>query len=202
MVDNVSVTPGTGASIAADEIGGVFYQRVKPVYGTDGFATDVSDTNALPVRGPGVRYTDVTLTLDTSAYASGDVLADTQIVNSPFRGNDLGGVLVSLTVIDKDDQKAAFDVYFLDQNVTMGTENAAPSISDTNATAIMGPPIAIGTGDYKDLGGVSIAGVDNIGKALRPASGTDDFYVAVVNGTGTPTYTVNGVVLRFGILPD
>lgn len=49
MADNVGYTPGTGASVAADEIGGVLYQRVKPVFGDDGVATDVSSVNPLPV---------------------------------------------------------------------------------------------------------------------------------------------------------
>lgn len=50
MADNLEYTPGVGASIAADEVGGVFVQRVKPVFGDDGSATDVSASNPLPVE--------------------------------------------------------------------------------------------------------------------------------------------------------
>jgi hypothetical protein len=49
MPDNVGYTPGSGATIAADEIGGALYQRVKPVVGADGVATDVSEANPMPV---------------------------------------------------------------------------------------------------------------------------------------------------------
>lgn len=49
MADNVTITPGVGASVAADEVGGQLYQRVKPTFGDDGVATDVSQTNPLPV---------------------------------------------------------------------------------------------------------------------------------------------------------
>jgi hypothetical protein len=49
MADNVGYTPGSGATVAADEIGGVLHQRVKIGVGTDGTATDVSDANPLPV---------------------------------------------------------------------------------------------------------------------------------------------------------
>lgn len=49
MADNVAVTAGSGTTIAADEIGGVFYQRVKPVFGADGSATDASSANPFPV---------------------------------------------------------------------------------------------------------------------------------------------------------
>jgi hypothetical protein len=48
MADNVGYTPGTGATIAADEIGGVLHQRVKVGVGADGQATDVSQSNPMP----------------------------------------------------------------------------------------------------------------------------------------------------------
>jgi len=38
MVDNVAITPGSGADIAADEVASVFYQRVKAAFGPDGVA--------------------------------------------------------------------------------------------------------------------------------------------------------------------
>lgn len=49
MADNVGYTPGTGAIVAADEIGGVLFQRVKLTSGEDGTATDVSEAAPLPV---------------------------------------------------------------------------------------------------------------------------------------------------------
>ncbi|MFN8993355.1 MAG: hypothetical protein ACK5X3_06795, partial [Pseudomonadota bacterium] len=49
MADNVGYTPGTGATIAADDIGGVMHQRVKIGVGADGSATDVSSSNPMPV---------------------------------------------------------------------------------------------------------------------------------------------------------
>jgi hypothetical protein len=40
MADNLTVTPGSGANIAADEISGTLHQRVKHSLGADGSATD------------------------------------------------------------------------------------------------------------------------------------------------------------------
>lgn len=37
MADNLPVTPGSGATIALDDIGGVYYPRVKIAAGLDGF---------------------------------------------------------------------------------------------------------------------------------------------------------------------
>jgi hypothetical protein len=51
MPDNVGYTPGSGATIAADDIGGILFQRVKPVWGVDGVAQDVNETTPLPVTG-------------------------------------------------------------------------------------------------------------------------------------------------------
>lgn len=42
MADNLAVTPGTGATVAADDIGGVLHQRVKLSLGADGTANDAS----------------------------------------------------------------------------------------------------------------------------------------------------------------
>lgn len=52
MADNVGYTPGTGATVAADDIAGVLYQRVKIGVGADGSATDVSTANPMPITAP------------------------------------------------------------------------------------------------------------------------------------------------------
>lgn len=54
MADNVAITPGSGATAAADDIGGVLFQRVKVVHGADGVNDgDVAASNPLPVAGYG-----------------------------------------------------------------------------------------------------------------------------------------------------
>jgi hypothetical protein len=51
MADTVPITPGVGAPIATDEIGGVHHQRVKLVAGIDGVNDgDIAKTNPLPTR--------------------------------------------------------------------------------------------------------------------------------------------------------
>lgn len=50
MVDNVSITSGAGTTIAADDVDGVKFQRVKPAWGVDGVANDVNATTPLPVE--------------------------------------------------------------------------------------------------------------------------------------------------------
>ena len=49
MADNVGYTPGVGATIAADDIGGILYQKVTMIHGADGIAHETADSNPLPV---------------------------------------------------------------------------------------------------------------------------------------------------------
>jgi hypothetical protein len=72
MTDNVSVTPGNGATIATDNIGGYHFQRVKVTFGDDGSGTDVSAVNPLPVTGVVASITaPVTVTGTVAATQSG-----------------------------------------------------------------------------------------------------------------------------------
>lgn len=158
------------------------------------------ETHVGEVGGSGGSI-EVTLSLDTSAYSSGDVLADTQVITNAVRVAGGRGYLHSMSVYDQDDQGVAFDVYILSANVSMGTENAAPSISDSDGLKVRAI-VPVATTDYKDLGGIKYAQIRNIGAGpIIPDSGRD-LYVAVVNGTGTPTYTASGVRLRFSFLWD
>lgn len=65
MAENVSITPGTGDTVAADEIAGAKYQRVKVVIGADGTNDgDISSANPLPITG---TVTGVTNTVSIKA---------------------------------------------------------------------------------------------------------------------------------------
>ena len=54
MADNIGYTPGSGAIIAADDVGGALLQRIKVVVGADGVNDgDVSLANPMPIQGVG-----------------------------------------------------------------------------------------------------------------------------------------------------
>lgn len=61
MADNVTITEGSGTQIAADDVAGVKYQRIKVATGEDGVANDVSSVNPLPTQ---VIQGDNTLVVD------------------------------------------------------------------------------------------------------------------------------------------
>ncbi|HWQ39187.1 MAG TPA: hypothetical protein VNM24_11375 [Burkholderiales bacterium] len=140
---------------------------------------------------------DVTLTLDTVAYAAGDVLSDTATLANAMRVNGGKGMLRSITVIDEDDQGAPFDIYFFKVTQNLGTKNAAPTITDAAARDCLGV-VSIAAADYKDLGGVRIATVRGVDLALESDAASRDIFIGTVT-QGTPTHTANGLRLKFGI---
>ena len=88
MADNIGYTPGTGATVAADEIGGVLYQRMKIGIGADGTATDLSTANPMPITAPnalGVSATgelveaieNLRMAIQSLTRSVGQVLPDT-----------------------------------------------------------------------------------------------------------------------------
>jgi hypothetical protein len=83
MTDNVGYTPGVGATVAADEIGGVLHQRIKLVLGADGVSDgDVSATNPIPITTP--APIDVTGSVSVSNFpATQPVSGSVSVSNFP-----------------------------------------------------------------------------------------------------------------------
>lgn len=158
----------------------------------------VLSTTPQTITSP-VQMVDVIFTADTSVFAAGDVIADSQILAGIAPANDIVTTLMSMTLTDEDDQGAAMTVYFLGANASVGTENAQPSITDANDRVILGY-IDIAPSDWKDLGGARVVTKTGPFFGLRPVAGSKDIYVAIVNGAGTPTFTVNGLRGHFTAL--
>lgn len=97
MADNVDITPGTGKTIAADDITSVLYQRVKLIHGADGVNDgDVSATNPLPTRPP--KDTGRThVTYYATAAAAGSTTTETAITLTKSSGTSATSTGVSHT---------------------------------------------------------------------------------------------------------
>ena len=199
MADNVQITAGSGTSIATDDVSSVHYQKIKLDVGGDGSSVPISHTvGAMPVSTSDVVVT-VTPTLDTNAYANGDLLFDSTEVASAVRENGDTAILESITIIDKADQAVAFTILIANASTDFGTLNAAPDPDDTEAATVIGW-VPVGIGDYVDLGGASVACIRNIGLLTQAGGSTTSFYIAGVNGTGTPTYAASDLVFYLGFL--
>lgn len=137
---------------------------------------------------------DITLSLDTNAYHAGDVLAATQEVANAARANGLGTELVSMIVRDKDDQAAAaMTFYFFNANTTLGTENSAPDIDDTEIDTLVGM-ITIPASAWVDMGASKVAEMSNVGLLMHPAAGATSLYMAATTA-GTPTQGASGITV-------
>lgn len=150
----------------------------------------------VPVEA-GHKIVDVVLTLDTAIYANGDLLADTQVITDAVSANGGATNLISVGVLDEDDQGTAIALIFLATNVSLGTENAAPSITDANARQVLGK-VDIAAADFTDLGGCRFAAKSAVNMLLKADAASRNLYVAAVVASGTPTYTVNGLRLKLG----
>ncbi len=201
MADNISVKDAAAATVVvrAKDNTSVFLP-VHAIADTTGANIASVDTGSALKISTTTKITSVTPTLDTSAYADGDTLFDDTVISACLRLDDGTGVITSVTVIDKDDQKQGVDLFFFDANLTtFGTANAAPSISDSDAGNFLGW-VRIAAADYVDVGGVSIAQVP-CSIPVKGVSGTDDLYVAGMS-RGTGTYTASGMVIRVAIACD
>ena len=158
---------------------------------------DVSATNPVPVYTLDDVF-EATLSLDTNAYADGDLLADTQSLNaSAFPANGGKCTVNAIRVYDLDDNKGALDIVLLRSNTSLGTENAAPSISDANSTEIIDVYPIYAT-DYKDMGGMSIATMD-VNRVIKAASDNTGLWIGAIS-RDTKTYTASGIKVRVGVI--
>src|SRR5687768_8258533 len=91
MVDNVPITPGSGRSIATDDIGSVHFQRVKPTHGADGTATDSSDTAPFPIKA--ITASGGNGTASTQATGTNWTTLTAQACTSLCIGNNSGTII-------------------------------------------------------------------------------------------------------------
>lgn len=176
--------------------------------GTHSGRTVVSDAAPLPLVatageshlgqvGTGGNVVQVTPVCDTLIYAANDVLFDATEVAGAVRVSGGVAVLDSVVVLDEDDQAAAaMDLVILRSNVSLGTANAAVSITDANAREILGV-VPIAATDFKDLIASRLATVKNIGLVIKPTTGTSIWIAATT--AGTPTQTASGIKVSLGI---
>lgn len=140
----------------------------------------------------------LTFSTDTSQYASGDLIANTQELPLAMARTGMPVTLMSVVLTDGADQKAAVTLVFLSDSTSLGTENVAPNISDANVRDKVLGSVSVPAANYVDLGGASVATVTGIGLLLQGAATTKSLYVGIVNGTGTPTYGAADLTVKFG----
>lgn len=155
-------------------------------------------TRAEPVSTADVYdVIDVTLSLDTNAYADNDVLAAPQEVPNVFRLP--GGVVMldSIVLLDEDDQAQDIDLVFMNATGSLGAENAAVGPTDGVAGTILGI-VSVAAAEYSDLANSQIATKRGLGLPLEAAAASTSLWMGAILRSGTPTYTAAGIKLKLG----
>ncbi len=137
----------------------------------------------------------VVLTMNGAANHANDVLADTQEIADAMRGSGGTGILQSILVQDDDDNGGAIDIVILDTNTSIGTENAAVSMTDNDN--ILGT-VSVLEADFVDMINSKHATMGNLSIVVKAKRGRS-LYVAVVMRDAN-TVTASGITLRFGFL--
>ena len=150
-----------------------------------------------------VDLIDVQPTVDTSAYASGDLMFDP--IEIPYAVSADGGsaLLHSVSVANDDALVGSFDIVFTGSNDSPGSLNAVLSgtsgLSDANADMVFG---IVSVTNMTDVGGCSIGNTANIGMVIRAEAGTKSIYAwGIAKSTDNPT-AATGYKLRIGVIKD
>ena len=134
------------------------------------------------------------------AAAVNDVVAATEVISGALVNSTNSAFLTDLLIYTLDDIAPDLDIYLLESDVALGTEDSAPSVTDANAQEIIAL-IQTGTA-YVDLGGVRILHLTekDFGRiALKSVEADGDIYGAVVTQTAV-TFSAAGLVIRFKFL--
>lgn len=133
------------------------------------------------------RKYEANLVVDTAIYASGDVLSDRVAITldavAAAESRPVSGTITQITLLDKDDEAALLDLVILDADVSLGTFNVAPTISDTNAQQIVRVVPVL---SYTDVGGAQVASPSFDPIDFEVSAGK--LYIGAIS-RGTPTYT-------------
>lgn len=147
-----------------------------------------------------LKPTHKVFSIDATAVAAGDILADTETVSAAMLADDAGGFCYHLTLYDLSDQAAsalALRVVFLNTATSLGSENAAPSIADGDAPDIT-TWIDIVEADWIDWGAFKMAKWSGR-EPVHPLSGTDDIAVAIVAVAGQDYSAATDLGITFHI---
>lgn len=117
------------------------------------------------------------LTTAATAYTAGDVLGAEM---SGAISTATQALLIGATITDKSDVIGAVSLYLGDRTFVLGTDNAAPSISDANALFLT-PALYFPPPD--DLGGVRQASVDSLAIPVK-ANASNTIFARMVTLIG------------------
>lgn len=151
-----------------------------------------------PMKGDGEVFI-LTPVLSTSAYTAGDVLFEFVEVPNFVRENGDVAIVKSVSVIDKANQGAAFDLVIASQQAALGTVNAAPAITAAQLVSWnVLPLVKIEAADYIAVASTGKLAVKECFPLIRAEDGTRSMWIAGI-ARGTPTYAADSLAIHVGV---
>lgn len=139
--------------------------------------------------------------ISTSAYVAGNTVGGAQNLANAVTTRSGTGLLQSLVILDKANQKAPLDILiFSKAPVGAMTDHAAFAFGagdDLNIVA----RVSVAASDYVTLASEAVAVKSSLGIAVKAVNGGTSLYAVAVT-SGTPTYTALALNFIWGILPD
>jgi hypothetical protein len=140
-------------------------------------------------------------TVNTAAYVAGNTVGAIQTLTGAVRVSGGTAILESIHIIDRANQKAAFDILIFESNPTAATttDHAAFAWS-TDDLKLIGH-VAVSASDYVTVASEAVAHETSLGIALQ-AVGSANLYVVAVT-SGTPDYVAaTDLQFTYGFLQD
>jgi hypothetical protein len=140
-----------------------------------------------------IRQFIITPTLDTAAYATGDILFGLTVISGVASANGRPCVIRSMTVIDSASQSQALEVHIFNTNsITIGALNSVWNVSALDMSKRAGV-VAAYIGSYITYSGYTIAeNLVDMEIDCAPDTGSSDIYIAGrINGAAT--YVANSL---------
>lgn len=165
--------------------------RLKSGFAYRNYQERISGYHAPEVFAPGgdIVFITPTITTDTNAHTSGDLIGGKITLTNALRSG-MSGLLRGITVVDQDDQKPQCNFVFLNNaSTTTGTytQNAAPSFTAADLGKVIAR-VPIVTADYVTLATGASVGQLNLSVPVVAYTGTTDLVVLIIT-TSTPTFT-------------
>lgn len=209
LKSNSSSTAATAEFVKITD--GTNTASVRDIGGTDALniaITDASGNNSLPAGenhigsiGGNTFSLAVTQTTNASAYEAGDAVGGKITITNAMRVSGGTGILQSIDIIDKANQKAALEVLIFNADPSAATITDDTAFVYSTDISKQIARISVAASDYVTINSIATVSLGGLGKIVK-ANGSANLYAAIVL-VGTPTYTsTSDIIITFGILQD
>ena len=159
---------------------------------------DDADALHVAVKEYGITISQTPTISAAAIYAAGDNVGGLLTFANAAREAGDGGILVTFTIIDDDQEDAALELWIWDRTFTAGADNAPWSPSDADLENCLGV-VTTADGAYYDSANQGVATVQVT--VRYDLVGTSLFGRLVTRGA--PTYTAtDDLTIRVGLVQD